>query len=681
MRLVLIAALLLPTTMRAQVCDTGRTALVLSGGGAKGLAHIGVLKSLERRGIRPDLVVGTSMGAIIGALYASGYRADEIDSIARNIGFSRAFRSYQAVAPRPLSPLHPLLVWEQRPTGFELQRGTVSESEVAAMLNRALLRGNLTARGDFDRLPIPYRAVATDLRDRRTIVLATGDLAEAVRASMSLPLIFGPVRLGDSILADGGLSANIPVEVARELGARRVIVSDVSGSNPDSLDLGSTLGTMSRLVDFLFQQPDVRRDSGDIYIKPEVTSYRSLDFSAGSVDSVIRLGTEAAEGVLAAPYCPFASNPTTPNGFPGRVTAVQWRGVRSGDQHFLARTFNLGQPGPLDTASISKGLHSIASGERYRGVWLEPTGRDDEVSFSIEVTPAARRLAAASVAYSSDLGGRLWLGVVDRNLGGSSIQGTATLLLGQIRQELDLDTRLLGLKPRSLVPLANLKIAHESVRFFSEDSTRGSGEFSQTVSEGILNLGVEQGLGGGWFVAAGPFAHLWHEAPATDLAAAGLSLTLGTGAHSDEPGFQAQADWSTHYSRVATAGTAMLKSGKWKFGGTVRYGWGQDLPPQLTLPLGGAEGFPGLRYAEFRGDREAMALLFVDHPILRPLSLYLEGGAGQSAVGGPAIPEGQWWVGGRVGVAVDTPLGPIRFDYGATRDGHDLLTFRLGHWF
>lgn len=681
MRLLLLAALLLPATARAQVCDTGRTALVLSGGGAKGLAHIGVLRTLDSLGIHPDLVVGSSMGAVIGALYASGYRAAEIDSIVRRMRFGRAFRSYQAVAPRPLDALHPLLVWEQRRSGFELQRGTVSESEVTAMLNRALLRGNLAARGDFDRLPIPYRAVATDLRDRRTVVLATGDLAKAVRASMALPLIFQPVRLGDSILADGGLSANIPIEVARSLGARRVIVSDVSGSNPDSLDLGSTLGTMARLIDFLFQQSAVARDSSDIYIRPEVTGYRPLDFSSSSIDSLIRLGGVAAREALAGPYCPFVAGPATNSTFPTRVISIQWRGARTGDQRFLGRTLNLAQTGPLDTASISQGLDALASGDRYRGLWLDPTGEDDYLRLSVDISPAARRIAGTSLAYSSDMGGRLWLGVLDRNLGGSSIQGSAILLLGQIRQELRLDTRLLGLKPRSLVPLAELRIAHESVRFFSDDSARGAGEFSQTVNEGHGMVGLEQGLGGGWYVAAGPFGHLWHESPVTDHAAAGLQFTLGTGSHADEPGFNAEGAWSTRYTRITVVGTALLRAGHFRFGGTARYGWGKDLPPQLTLPLGGSEGFPGMRYATLRGDREAMALAFVDHPILRPVTLYLEAGAGQSALGGPAIPVGTWWVGGRIGVAVDTPLGPIRFDYGVTRDWRDLLTFRLGHWF
>ena len=480
---------------------------------------------------------------------------------------------------------------------------------------------------------------------------------------------------------DGGLSANIPVAVARSLGATRVIVSDVSGSNPDSLELGSPLGTVSRLLDFLFLQTLPARDSGDIYIRPDVIRFRSLDFTPGTIDSVIGLGGEAARHAFGSPYCTFKTVALRASPMPARVGTIEWQGARVPDQRFVARTLGVGGGTALDTASIAKGFVALAAGDRYRGLWLHPSGGHDSLALSIHITPASRRIAAAGLAYSSDLGGRVWLGILDRDLAGTSIQGSAALLAGQIRQELMLDTRLLGLKPQSLVPLAQLRVAHESVRFFSNDSARGSGQFSQTVNEANLTLAVEQGLGGSWSVQAGPYGHLWHESPRTDHAAAGLEVKLGTASHADEPGFNAEWTWTTAYSRIVAVGTVATSAGGFQVGGSARFGWGKNLPPQLTLPLGGSEGFPGMHYAELRGDREAMALVFADHPILRPLTLYLEAAAGQSATGGEAIPMGHWWGGGRIGLAVDTPLGPIRLDYGVTRDWRDLITVRVGHWF
>src|SRR3954447_8056574 len=188
----LCALCVLAGPARAQSCPSRPTALVLSGGGAKGLAHIGVLRVLDSLGIRPDLVVGSSMGAIIGAMYASGYQGREIDSLARSLPIADLFRTYQPRAPRSLGPLQPLVVWEQGEWRFRLQSASVNEAEVNALVNAAMLRGNLLARGNFDSLPIPFRAVAADLSNRNAVVLAGGDLARTVRASAAIPLVFSP---------------------------------------------------------------------------------------------------------------------------------------------------------------------------------------------------------------------------------------------------------------------------------------------------------------------------------------------------------------------------------------------------------------------------------------------------------------------------------------------------------
>jgi len=190
--LFLFAVLATASPSAAQTCRSQRTALVLSGGGAKGLAHIGVLRVLDSLGIRPDLVVGSSMGAIIGAMYASGYQGREIDSLARSLPIADLFRTYQPRAPRSLGGLQPLVLWEQGGRRFNIQSASVSEPAVNALVNAAMLRGNLLARGHFDSLPIPFRAVATDLANRSAVVLSSGDLARAVRASFAIPLICAP---------------------------------------------------------------------------------------------------------------------------------------------------------------------------------------------------------------------------------------------------------------------------------------------------------------------------------------------------------------------------------------------------------------------------------------------------------------------------------------------------------
>ncbi|MEZ0334346.1 MAG: patatin-like phospholipase family protein, partial [Gemmatimonadales bacterium] len=220
--------------VQAQECHSRRTALVLSGGGAKGLAHIGVLRALDSLGLRPDLIVGTSMGAILGALYASGYSGRELDSLARELPLSELFRAYEPQAPRSLGILRPLVVWEQGKRRFNLKSASVLEAEVNALVNAAMLKGNLIARGNFDSLLVPFRAVATDLSHREIVVLSSGDLAQAVRASAAIPLVFAPEWVDGRFLIDGGLSANIPIRIAREEGAQVVLVSDATEHPADS---------------------------------------------------------------------------------------------------------------------------------------------------------------------------------------------------------------------------------------------------------------------------------------------------------------------------------------------------------------------------------------------------------------------------------------------------------------
>ncbi len=218
--LALLAFLSLgPPSLDAQVCSPERTALVLSGGGVKGLAHIGMIRVLDSLGVVPDLVVGTSMGAIIGALYASGYSGRELDSLVRAADLRQVFQTYDLHGPQRLRGLSPLVIWEQGAGGVEVQNAAVSEAAVNFLLNLAMVRGNLMARGNFDSLPVPFRAVATNLVTREPAIFAHGDLAQVVRASMAVPVVFEPVEIDGAFFIDGGLSQNVPIAAARQAGS------------------------------------------------------------------------------------------------------------------------------------------------------------------------------------------------------------------------------------------------------------------------------------------------------------------------------------------------------------------------------------------------------------------------------------------------------------------------------
>lgn len=232
-----------------------RIGLVLGGGGAKGAAHIGVLKVLEELRVPVDCVAGTSMGALVGAGYAAGATVEELESVITGIDWSRTFGGG---AQRIETPIHRKATQITYSNGLNLglkdgevvsAGGLLRTQEVEEMLRLLVERARLET--DFDKLPLPFRAVATDMRNSEMVVLDSGDLSVAMRASMAVPGVFAPVITEDRILSDGGMMRNVPVDIARDLCAEVVIVSNLESPPPRPEDLTSALALIGRSVDVM----------------------------------------------------------------------------------------------------------------------------------------------------------------------------------------------------------------------------------------------------------------------------------------------------------------------------------------------------------------------------------------------------------------------------------------------
>jgi predicted acylesterase/phospholipase RssA len=676
--LSLLICLLAVAPAEAQTCRPGKTALVLSGGGAKGLAHIGVLRVLDSLGIRPDLVVGSSMGAIIGGMYASGYSGREIDSLARALPMADLFRTYQPRAPRSLGLIQPLVVWEQGERRFAIQSAAVEEAEVNALVNGAMLRGNLLARGNFDSLPIPFRAVAADLADRTAVVLATGDLARAVRASFAIPLVFAPESLDGRILADGGLAANIPVAVARAEGATRVIVSDATERPSDSLDLFSPLGLADRLLGFLFEQGADSLGAEDVLVRPAVEGFPSLNFSAANVDRLIRHGSGAADTTLPKAHClPRRPGPAQPP-LPSRVHGLAIEGTNASERLALRRLLGLGLSDSLDAELLHGRVRHLANSEAYQAVWLMPRGAGDSVTFEVSVQRAPRRVAGLGLAYDNELGGRMWVGAVDRRLFDLALEGSTALFLGEFRKELYLGLRRNYQLGRQLMtPAFTTRLATESVRRFEPDGDELGTAFTR---EAVGFLGVERSFNAGWRVALGLNAHAWHE-PGRNRSTMGVGAQGVKAGRSGRQVVGVDLIWTGLYHRAAFDGEVSVKTGPFRLEPRLRVGWGERLPLQAGFPLGGEDGFPGLHIGERRGDREFVLSALLTYALKGPFVGRVELAAGRSAFGGGILASGGWLAGARAGLGAETPVGPVRFEYGLTHGGREAVFVRLGRWF
>lgn len=274
--------------------------LVLSGGGARGAAHVGVIKVLEELQIPVDYIAGTSMGAIVGGLYASGMTADELVRVIEEADWSalltdrppRAQRSFRRKSD-DIGFLVDFDLGVDR-SGLILPEGFVQGQNLAIALKRLALP--VVSVDDFDELPIPFRAVATDIVTGEAVVLDTGDLATAMRASMSAPGIFKPVRHGGRTLVDGGVANNLPVQVVRDMGADILIVVDVGFPLLPESELRSAVGVTKQMLTILINAR--ARDqialltSNDILISPDLGDLGSQEFQRAA--EAQQIGNEKA---------------------------------------------------------------------------------------------------------------------------------------------------------------------------------------------------------------------------------------------------------------------------------------------------------------------------------------------------------------------------------------------------
>lgn len=670
-------------------------ALVLSGGGAKGFAHIGVLQALDAAGIHPDLIVGTSMGALLGTLYASGASGNALDSLVHAPVFTDLLRRQPQGMSR-WGGLLPLVSWSEGDHGFAVQGAAWGEADPDPALNAALLRANLIARGEFSRLPTPLAVVATDLRTRGAVILRQGDLVQAVRASIAVPLVLAPVEVGGRLLADGGLSANVPVEAARSLGARRVLVSDVTGHASDTLNPGAPLVVADRLINWLFRQPADSLGPGDLALRLPVDDFAALDFAPGIADTLIRIGRHVADSALSHWACAGrAGEPRPAPVLPHRITAVT-----SGDSATTALITSLLGVAPgtrLDRPHLERRLLALGDPQRFRELWLHPRGRDDTVSFHPEVRRLPRREAAIGLAYDNELGGRAWAGWLDRQLPVLRSEGTAIARAGRLSNALELSLRRASTLGRTdFTPVFTVGGSLDRIRRF--DAT-GVELPLDDYRQATATVGIERTIGTHLRVSLVGLAMAWHETdPLTrqqrDDDAIGGRLLLERDRAEPSGGFRLDLQWTNRFRLARFNGRLQQRVGVLHVTEELEAGIGHALPIALTMPLGVSDGFPGLHLGERRGDRHGAFELAISHPVAGPLRLRLSGTVGKAVfadtLAGQAIAGfdtgrffngREWRAGGRFGLEADTPLGPVRVEYGWSTGGRNALFLRVGRWF
>ena len=393
-----IAILLLLLAASAGAQERPTIGLALGGGSARGFAHIGVLEWLEQHHVPIDYIVGTSMGGLVGGAYASGLSPDEIRALMREVDWDVMFLAdspfkYKTFERKADKRLFPSRLEFGLKGGFRLPGGIDSGQQVMLLLDRVVLPyGDLRS---FDDLPTPFRCVATDLRRGEAVVLDSGSLSGALRATMSLPGVFAPVAAGDRLLVDGGALNNIPADVVRGMGADVVIAVDVgadvtAASPPSSMFamLGQTIDTMMRA--------STRRvlESATLVINPDLSGFTSTSWSQS--DALARRGYEAAEKLSEALRA-YALSPSEHAAVlaarAGRRSVaapaaafVHVTGVTGDQQEAIHRRLERHVGTTPDPVTIGEDIQHLAGTDRFEQITYGWTRREEGTGLQVDAT-------------------------------------------------------------------------------------------------------------------------------------------------------------------------------------------------------------------------------------------------------------------------------------------------------
>jgi NTE family protein len=349
-----------------------KVGLALSGGGARGLSQIGILKVFEKENIPIDYIAGTSMGGIIGGLYAAGYTAFELERIVLNIDWNDLLSDTPPRLSLFLSQREESegSLLEFRLDGWKpyIPTALTSGQKLSNLFTNLTMWASFSSKwfaqpqSDFDNLQIPFRAVTTDLVTGERVVLDSGDLAQALRATMAVPLAFAPVEMGDRLLVDGGLVDPVPVEVVREMGADVVIaVNTVSSLLPlgrikNPIDIANQTTSIMSL-----QKKEEELKKADFVINPELSEFSAMDF--GEVNKLINIGEHTADSLISAINRIIESKKrvANPDSFEFKICELEFSGNQKIKKDFLLATIKARIESTVTKGQIKSDLAKIYS--------------------------------------------------------------------------------------------------------------------------------------------------------------------------------------------------------------------------------------------------------------------------------------------------------------------------------
>lgn len=687
------------------------TALVLSGGGARGLAHIGVIRALEEIEFYPDLVVGTSIGAAIGALYACGYSSTEIEDIVKSVKWDEIlsldpYREIELISQKAssLPPIFSLRFDEKLNITFP--KNLLPMHGLYELIFRNTIHSEYTASSDFDNLAIPFRAIATDIKTGKMVILERGNLAKAVAASSSYPFVFAPVTVDSFLLIDGGLTNNLPCDVAKGMGSKFIVASDMT-SRVVPLDYDIDLMTfLNQTINTMSFFSDTRNiELADVLIRPDIDFISSSDFD--SIDVLIQKGYEETKKHLEK-IKPYSKENLSYRNFlenaeksleNTRIREIKFVNNKATREFVLTREMEIAEGDTWDIEAVIKSMRNLISTRLFNNVniSIEQVSRD-LIDLIVELEEKERTLFSFGARYDTEKEARAFISMQYRNFLGSGINNNIYLIASEQYRKLGWDFRVPRIFTTNLTNNISLFQEYENIPIYQNSERVAFGEFSRTGFEanmgfhlkrvGLTSIGLKYE-----HVNVSDNSTLNIVEETYDYGSILLHILVDDTDDYDLPTcgrannilyeHSISADEFKHFDRVFVESTNYeTYNDIHTFYTNIRLGYlSSALSFYERFRLGGVNSLPGYHQDELWGNILLAAGLGYRVPIasglyLNALCIFGNVWNNLESFNWPDIKMGI-----DLGLLMPTPFGPITVDYGFNFSGENLLYLSIGHKF
>ncbi len=690
--------LLILVILSVGTADDSGISLVLSGGGARGFAHVGALLALEEENVCIRSVTGASMGSLIGGLYSCGYSPAYIDSMVRNTDWAWLFSSSQdsrlTMLPLRLSNSNDILRLQVRGFSPLLPRSAVSTQRVGSLLS-SLTSPVQVARGtDFDSLPIPLRLVAFDLVSHERRVHSSGNLALCQLSSMAVPAVFPAVRMGDMLLVDGGVGDNIPVDVAIETWGYPVLAVDISTGppeipeNPTLIQVGSlTYSALSERVNELYSA------AADYYFRPDLHGARSYDFSTEAADSLIELGyTQMLDYLREHPEIPRNEGRPPPENAmeisADVINEIEFNGLEKVSEEAVLDWMILATGDSATSEQLRGAAEKLFASGLFERVdySLEPSNESGFVKLIYSFTEREPSSIGIGMTYNNQFGldGR----VTYKHLNFLNAGDHLILSAGGGDRYIYTELRLLDLSSGRRKWFADYSFSGYQMQVKAFDRDCSFSERVETQIRGSSARGFASGWSGLNEIGITGTAHRFGSDEFEGFASVFLSHLTETMDNPVHPGrgvrFAARISW-------APLMTHKHLEIEYDFEGAVpflRKGtmllnvWGQLLSgitwDWQDCRLSASRYIPGMPYYSLPSRQRIAGLARFRRSLNGPFFLSIAAGAVCDWESIPEVDESEWIWGAGLSAGLDTPMGPASISWGWSSEFHSRWTVSVG---